>query len=349
MSGRGQTTSDRRSAPRSAGTAAVPSPSGRWARSGSSPSRSCSSAGPATARPRAGSRVSRAAAGRWRGGHPAAVAILTSRAAAPSRAAVQARRGRDHRRRRRRPRGRGHGRPAPRSFALVLLMLPFLEAALWFGLSGLAGLWTISSVALGAYVVVFPESAADDALSVLVIAMPTLLLATPVAMLAEHLVAQVGQLGTAREAADDRARLLGDLVRHHRGDLPARPRRRPGSAGVGRRAARRHGGRRHRQRRHGPVGTADSADAPEPATNDDDEERGPFSSAASWSSPAATRTRSPPASPAPPRRWPDASRRSSSSSPRPASVSPTPSSCTSWSGSSRPTRTRPRATSSPAC
>ena len=100
----------------------------------------------------------------------------------------------------------------PRSFALVLLMLPFLEAALWFGLSGLAGLWTISSVALGAYVVVVPEKAADDALSVLVIAMPTLLLATiPVAMLAEHLVAQVGQLGTAREAADDRARLLGDL------------------------------------------------------------------------------------------------------------------------------------------
>jgi diguanylate cyclase (GGDEF)-like protein len=100
----------------------------------------------------------------------------------------------------------------PHSFALVLLMLPFLEAALWFGLSGLAALWTISSVALGAYVVVFPESAADDALSVLVIAMPTLLLATiPVAMLAEHLVAQVGQLGTAREAADDRARLLGDL------------------------------------------------------------------------------------------------------------------------------------------
>ncbi|HLM05675.1 MAG TPA: GGDEF domain-containing protein [Blastococcus sp.] len=100
----------------------------------------------------------------------------------------------------------------PHSFALVLLMLPFLEAALWFGLSGLAGLWTISSVALGAYVVVFPENAANDALSVLVIAMPTLLLATiPVAMLAEHLVAQVGQLGTAREAADDRARLLGDL------------------------------------------------------------------------------------------------------------------------------------------
>ena len=26
----------------------------------------------------------------------------------------------------------------PRSFALVLLMLPLLEAALWFGLSGLA-------------------------------------------------------------------------------------------------------------------------------------------------------------------------------------------------------------------
>jgi diguanylate cyclase (GGDEF)-like protein len=59
---------------------------------------------------------------------------------------------------------------------------------------------------------VFPENAADDALSVLVVAMPTLLLATmPVAMLAEHLVAQVGQLGAAREAADDRARLLGDL------------------------------------------------------------------------------------------------------------------------------------------
>jgi diguanylate cyclase (GGDEF)-like protein len=91
-------------------------------------------------------------------------------------------------------------------------MLPFLEAALWFGLSGLAGLWTMSSVALGAYVVVFPDNAADDALTVLVVAMPTLLLATmPVAMLAEHLVAQVGQLGAAREAADDRARLLGDL------------------------------------------------------------------------------------------------------------------------------------------
>lgn len=100
----------------------------------------------------------------------------------------------------------------PGSFALVLLMLPFLEAALWFGLSGLAGLWTICSVALGAYVVVFPEAAADDALTILVVAMPTLLLATmPVAMLAEHLVAQVGQLGAAREAADDRARLLGDL------------------------------------------------------------------------------------------------------------------------------------------
>ena len=100
----------------------------------------------------------------------------------------------------------------PRSFALVLLMLPFLEAALWFGLSGLAGLWTMSSVVLGAIAVVFPDQAPDDALSVLVVAMPTLLLATiPVAMLAEHLVAQVGQLGTAREAADDRAKLLGDL------------------------------------------------------------------------------------------------------------------------------------------
>jgi diguanylate cyclase (GGDEF)-like protein len=100
----------------------------------------------------------------------------------------------------------------PRSFALVLLMLPFLEAALWFGLSGLAGLWTLSSVALGAVAVTFPDQAPDDALSVLVVAMPTLLLATiPVAMLAEHLVAQVGQLGTAREAADDRAKLLGDL------------------------------------------------------------------------------------------------------------------------------------------
>jgi diguanylate cyclase (GGDEF)-like protein len=100
----------------------------------------------------------------------------------------------------------------PSSFALVLLMLPFLEAALWFGLSGLAGLWTLCSVALGALVVVFPDNAPDDALAVLVVAMPTLLLATiPVAMLAEHLVAQVGQLGAAREAADDRAKLLGDL------------------------------------------------------------------------------------------------------------------------------------------
>jgi diguanylate cyclase (GGDEF)-like protein len=100
----------------------------------------------------------------------------------------------------------------PRSFALVLLMLPLLEAALWFGLSGLAILWTVCSVAMGAYVVVFPEAMGDDALGSLVVAMPTLLLATiPVAMLAEHLVAQVGRLISARQAADDRAHLLGDL------------------------------------------------------------------------------------------------------------------------------------------
>jgi diguanylate cyclase (GGDEF)-like protein len=100
----------------------------------------------------------------------------------------------------------------PQSFALVLLMLPFLEAALWFGLMGLAGLWTACSVALGVYVVTFPDEVPDEALSILVVSMPTLLLATiPVAMLAEHLVAQVGRLGEAREAADDRARLLGDL------------------------------------------------------------------------------------------------------------------------------------------
>ena len=100
----------------------------------------------------------------------------------------------------------------PESFALVLLMLPLLEAALWFGLSGLAMLWTVCSVALGAYVVVFPETVGSDALGTLVVAMPTLLLATiPVAMLAEHLVAQVGRLIAARQAADDRAHLLGDL------------------------------------------------------------------------------------------------------------------------------------------
>jgi diguanylate cyclase (GGDEF)-like protein len=100
----------------------------------------------------------------------------------------------------------------PRSFALVLLMLPLLEAALWFGLSGLAILWTVCSVATGAYVVVYPDTVGDDALGTLVVAMPTLLLATiPVAMLAEHLVAQVGRLVTARQAADDRAHLLGDL------------------------------------------------------------------------------------------------------------------------------------------
>jgi diguanylate cyclase (GGDEF)-like protein len=100
----------------------------------------------------------------------------------------------------------------PRSFALVLLMLPLLEAALWFGLSGLAMLWTLCSVALGAYVVVFPDTVGDDALGTFVVAMPTLLLATiPVAMLAEHLVAQVGRLIVARQAADDRAHLLGDL------------------------------------------------------------------------------------------------------------------------------------------
>jgi diguanylate cyclase (GGDEF)-like protein len=100
----------------------------------------------------------------------------------------------------------------PTSLALVLLMLPFLEAAVWFGLSGLAALWTVCSVALGAYVVLLPDRVPEDALEIVVVAMPTLLLATiPVAMLAEHLVAQVGRLGQARGAADDRARLLGDL------------------------------------------------------------------------------------------------------------------------------------------
>jgi diguanylate cyclase (GGDEF)-like protein len=100
----------------------------------------------------------------------------------------------------------------PTSLALVLLLLPFLEVAVWFGLAGLAALWIFCSVALGAYVIALPERLPDDALAVVVVAMPTLLLATiPVAMLAEHLVAQVGRLGEAREAADDRARLLGDL------------------------------------------------------------------------------------------------------------------------------------------
>ncbi len=100
----------------------------------------------------------------------------------------------------------------PHSLALVLLMLPFIEVAVWFGLAGLAALWIVCSVALGAYVIVFPDRVPEDALALVVVAMPTLLLATiPVAMLAEHLVAQVGRLGEAREAADDRARLLGDL------------------------------------------------------------------------------------------------------------------------------------------
>jgi len=100
----------------------------------------------------------------------------------------------------------------PESLALVLLMLPFLEAAVWFGLAGLAALWTVCSVATGAFVVVVPERVGENALQVVVVAMPTLLLATiPIAMLAEHLVAQVGRLGAARVAADDRARLLGDL------------------------------------------------------------------------------------------------------------------------------------------
>ena len=100
----------------------------------------------------------------------------------------------------------------PTSLALVLLLLPLLEAAVWFGLAGVASLWIVCSVAMGAYVVVLPERVPEGALAVVVVAMPTLLLATiPVAMLAEHLVAQVGRLGEARQAADDRARLLGDL------------------------------------------------------------------------------------------------------------------------------------------
>jgi diguanylate cyclase (GGDEF)-like protein len=100
----------------------------------------------------------------------------------------------------------------PTSLALVLLLLPFLEVAVWFGLAGLAALWIFCSVALGAYVIVLPDRVPEDALAIVVVAMPTLLLATiPVAMLAEHLVAQVGRLGEARQAADDRARLLGDL------------------------------------------------------------------------------------------------------------------------------------------
>jgi diguanylate cyclase (GGDEF)-like protein len=100
----------------------------------------------------------------------------------------------------------------PQSFALVLLLLPLLEAALWFGVSGLGLLWVASSVTLGALAVSFPAQVPGGALAVLVLAMPTLLLATiPVALLAEHLVAQVGHLAGARQVADDRARLLGDL------------------------------------------------------------------------------------------------------------------------------------------
>jgi len=100
----------------------------------------------------------------------------------------------------------------PASLALVLLMLPLLEAALWFGLPGLAGLWAACSAALGVGGVLAPADLPDGALTALAVAMPTLLLATiPVAVLAEHLVGQVAALAEARAVADDRARLLGDL------------------------------------------------------------------------------------------------------------------------------------------
>jgi diguanylate cyclase (GGDEF)-like protein len=100
----------------------------------------------------------------------------------------------------------------PASLALVLLMLPLLEAALWFGLPGLAGLWAGCSAALGVGVVLDLGGVPADALRTLAVALPTLLLATiPVAVLAEHLVGQVAGLAAARTVADDRARLLGQL------------------------------------------------------------------------------------------------------------------------------------------
>ena len=120
----------------------------------------------------------------------------------------------------------------PRSFALVLLMLPYLEAALWFGLSGLAGLWTISSVALGAYVVVFPETASDDALASWSSRCrrccwrPFPWPCSP-STWSRRSAARDGPRGGRRPRPP-----AGRPVGHHRGHLPARPRGRPRPARV---------------------------------------------------------------------------------------------------------------------
>ena len=110
----------------------------------------------------------------------------------------------------------------------------------------------------------------------------------PVAMLAEHLVAQVGHLGAAREAADDRARLLGDLSAITADIFPLDRRRRAGPARRRRRAARRHrtSASRHRGRR-------DRADAGDAHGEDDEGERPSSSSRELSRCPGPTPTPSP--------------------------------------------------------
>lgn len=103
--------------------------------------------------------------------------------------------------------------PPPRSMAVALLALPLLEAALWAGLAGLGVMWTACAVASTGYALAATNPGAPADVATLLVALAVLLFATiPLGVLAEHLVAEVTRLRHARQIADDRAALLGDLT-----------------------------------------------------------------------------------------------------------------------------------------
>lgn len=97
----------------------------------------------------------------------------------------------------------------PRSLALVLLLLPLWEAALWAGIVGLICMWVGCFVVLGVYIVAVNGPQLSQDVTALFAALPILLLtAIPIALLAEHLVTRTAELDESRQIADDRADLL---------------------------------------------------------------------------------------------------------------------------------------------
>ncbi|SDG31114.1 GGDEF domain-containing protein [Klenkia brasiliensis] len=103
--------------------------------------------------------------------------------------------------------------PPPRSLAVVLVLLPLLEAAVLAGLSGLAVTWVGCTTALVVAQFLTPGSLDVAALQALVVTLPLLLLgALPLGLLGEHLVAEVVRSRAAGADADDRSELLASVV-----------------------------------------------------------------------------------------------------------------------------------------